>query len=237
MPRRVIAVVPAAGSGVRFGPGANKTFSPLLDKPVLVWTLKALASAPDIDEIIPVLKEQDIDECRRLVEEHGISKVKRIVPGGAERQDSVRNGLSAIDDDEAIVLVHDGVRPLVDASLIEKIIQGIEGYDGCVCAVAPKDTIKETSPDGTIASTPPRDKLIAVQTPQAFRRVTLMGAYAKADAEGFRTTDESALVERAGGRVNVVEGSYRNIKITTPEDMLVAELFMKSPPGGCDTCC
>jgi 2-C-methyl-D-erythritol 4-phosphate cytidylyltransferase len=234
MPQRVIAVVPAAGSGVRFGPATNKTFSSLLGKPVLAWTLMALASAPDVTEIIPVLKEQDIEQCLRLVEEHGITKV---VPGGAERQDSVRNGLGHIGDKDAIVLVHDGVRPLIDASLIEKVIQGLEGYDGCVCAVAPKDTVKETAEDGTIASTPPRDRLVAVQTPQAFRFKTLIEAYTKAEAEGFRTTDDSALVERAGGRVNVVEGSYRNLKITTPEDMLVAELFLKCPPEGCDTCC
>jgi 2-C-methyl-D-erythritol 4-phosphate cytidylyltransferase len=219
MSGRVIAVVPAAGSGVRFGTGTNKTLSPLLGKPVLVWTLQVLASVPEISEIIPVLREPDIEECMKLIEEHGM-----------KRQDSVRNGLGNIEDEEAIVLVHDGVRPLIDTSLVGKVIAGLEGYDGCVCAVAPKDTIKEISEDGAIASTPSREKLLAVQTPQAFRYSTIMEAYNKAEAEGFRSTDDSALVERAGGKVNVVEGSYRNIKITTPEDMLVAELFLKSPP-------
>jgi 2-C-methyl-D-erythritol 4-phosphate cytidylyltransferase len=227
---RVIAVVPAAGSGVRFGPGTNKTLSPLLGKPVLVWTLRALASVPEISEIIPVLREPDIEECMKLIEEHGIPKVKKVVPGGDKRQDSVRNGLGNIDDEEAIVLVHDGVRPLIDTSLVGKVIAGLEGYDGCVCAVAPKDTIKEISEDGAIASTPSRENLLAVQTPQAFRYTTIMEAYRRAEAEGFNSTDDSALVERAGGKVNVVEGSYRNIKITTPEDILVAELFLKSPP-------
>lgn len=237
MSGRVIAVVPAAGSGVRFGPGTNKTLSPLLGKPVLVWTLQALSAVPEISEIIPVLKESDIEECLKLIDEHDIQKVKKVVPGGEERQDSVRNGLKHVNDKDAIVLVHDGVRPLADATLIGKVIAGLAGYDGCVCAVAPKDTIKEVAEDGAIASTPLREKLLAVQTPQAFRCSTLMDAYNKAEAGSFRSTDDSALVERAGGKVNVVEGSYRNIKITTPEDMLVAELFLKSPPEGCDTCC
>jgi 2-C-methyl-D-erythritol 4-phosphate cytidylyltransferase len=180
MSGKVIAVVPAAGSGVRFGPGTNKTLSPLLGKPVLVWTLQALASVPEISEIIPVLREPDIEECMKLIEEHGIPKVKKVVPGGEERQDSVRNGLKNVNDEDAIVLVHDGVRPLIDESIVGKVIAGLAGYDGCVCAVAPKDTIKEIAQDGAIVSTPSREKLLAVQTPQAFAYATIMEAYRRA---------------------------------------------------------
>ncbi|MGD2079930.1 MAG: 2-C-methyl-D-erythritol 4-phosphate cytidylyltransferase [Nitrospirota bacterium] len=235
MSGRVVAVVPAAGAGVRFG--ASKTFVRLLGRPVLAWTLAALAASEEVSEIIPVLKEEDLEACLALVEEHGIPKVRRVAPGGVERQDSVLSGLRLVEDEDSVVLIHDGVRPLVDAALVANVLKGLEGFDGSVCAVAPKETIKELGQDGTARSTPPRELLVAVQTPQAFGFGTLMEAYRKAGAEGFRSTDDSALVERAGGRVNVVEGSYRNIKITTPEDMLVAELFLKNPAGGCDACC
>ncbi|MEJ2313748.1 MAG: 2-C-methyl-D-erythritol 4-phosphate cytidylyltransferase [Nitrospirota bacterium] len=235
MAGRVVAVVPAAGAGVRFG--ANKTFVRLLGKPVLAWTLGALAASGEVSEIIPVLREEDMEACLSLVEEHGIPKVRRVAPGGAERQDSVLSGLKLVGDEDSVVLVHDGVRPLLDAVLVSNVLKGLEGFDGSVCAVAPKDTIKELAQDGTARSTPPRELLVAVQTPQAFGFRTLMEAYRKAAAEGYRSTDDSALVERAGGRINVVEGTYRNIKITTPEDMLVAELFLNNPAAGCDTCC
>lgn len=235
MAGKVVAIVPAAGSGVRFG--ANKTFARLLGRPVLAWTLAALAASDEISEIIPVLVEEDMGACLALVEEHGIPKVRRVAPGGAERQDSVLSGLENVEDEDSIVLVHDGVRPLVDAALVSKVLKGLEGFDGSVCAVAPKETIKELSEDGTVRSTPPREGLVSVQTPQAFGFKTLIEAHRKAGAEGFRSTDDSALVERAGGRINTVAGSYRNIKITTPEDMLVAELFLRNPAEGCGTCC
>ncbi len=227
MPVKVIAVVPAAGSGSRFGPGLSKTFSPLLGRPVLAWTLAALDSSDDIAEVIPVTKEEDMDACMKLVEEHGIRKVRRIAPGGEERQDSVLNGLRHISEDDAVVLIHDGARPLLEAALIRNVLRGLEGYDGSLCAIPPKDTIKEVGEGGTVVSTPPRGRLVSVQTPQAFALKTLMEAYRKAGAEGFRSTDDAALVERAGGRVNVVEGSYMNIKITTPEDMEIAEMFLR----------
>jgi 2-C-methyl-D-erythritol 4-phosphate cytidylyltransferase len=227
MPQKIIALVPAAGSGARFGPGTSKSFALLLDTPVLIWTLKTLAASEEVAEIIPILKEPDMPLSLKLIEEHGILKVNRVVPGGGERHDSVLNGLKQIEDEDVKVLIHDGVRPLLDTSLIRDVIKGLEGYDGCVCALPPKDTIKELRDDGTISSTPPRERLAAVQTPQIFGYTTIMEAYERARAEGFRSTDDAALVERAGGSVNVVEGSYHNIKITTPEDILVAEMFLE----------
>lgn len=232
MPGNVIAVVPAAGEGVRFGPAANKTFAPLLGRPVLLWTLEALDSSAEVSEIIPVLKEEDMAECLKLVEEHGIRKVRKIAPGGAERQDSVLNGLRQIGDGNAIVLIHDGARPLVEPELISRVLRGLEGFDGSLCALPPKDTIKQVGGDGAIESTPPRERLVAVQTPQAFGFGTIVEAYRKAEGKGFRSTDDAALVEMAGGRVNVVEGSYRNIKITTPEDLNIAEMFLRQSSIG-----
>jgi len=237
MSASVIALVPAAGSGVRFGPGANKVLSPLLGRPVLFWTLNALEASEYVSEIIPILRERDMAECLRLVEAHGLRKVRKLAAGGAERQDSVLSGLGHVDDPGSVVLIHDGARPLVDGDIIRRVLKGLEGFDGSVCALPPKDTIKQLGRDGTIEATLPRERLVAVQTPQAFTFQTVMEAYRRAAAEGFRATDDAALVERAGGRVNVVEGSYRNIKITTPEDMLVAEAFLRGAAGGCDTCC
>ncbi len=230
----VIAVVPSAGSGVRFG--ANKTFARLLDRPVLAWTLQALASAGEVDEVIPVVRESDMARCLEMVEALGIPKVRTVVPGGPGRHDSVMNGLRAIGGGDAVVLVHEGARPLLSHDIISRVVAGLGGFDGCICAAPPKDTIKEISGGGTVARTLNRDALRAVQTPQAFGLSTLLEAYGRAAREGDFSTDDSALVERAGGRVNVVEGSYRNIKITTPEDLEIARILMQGPPEGCDAC-
>jgi 2-C-methyl-D-erythritol 4-phosphate cytidylyltransferase len=225
--RKVIAVVPAAGFGRRFGAGTNKPFITLLDKPLVVWALETLQATKEIAEIIPVFKESDMEEGVRIVEDYGLSKVKRIAPGGKERQDSVYNGLKLITDKSAVVLIHDGARPLVDKTLIRNTIKGLEGYDGAVAALPPKDTIKETDENGDIRKTLKRQSLWAVQTPQVFYYKRIMDAYEKAMKEGFYSTDDSALVERQGGRIRVVMGSYKNIKITTPEDLDIAELFLK----------
>jgi 2-C-methyl-D-erythritol 4-phosphate cytidylyltransferase len=225
--RKVIAVVPAAGLGTRLGPGANKTFLPLLDRPLIAWTLLALQAAEEIAEIIPVLKESDMEQAAEMVERYGLRKVKRIAPGGAERQDSVLSGLKLIKDPYSTVLIHDGARPLVEHSLIRETIAALEGYDGAVAALPARETIKEAERGGLIRKTLDRHVLWSAQTPQVFPYRGIMEAYEEAARDGFYSTDDSALVERRGGRVRVVMGSPRNIKITTPEDLGVAELFLR----------
>jgi 2-C-methyl-D-erythritol 4-phosphate cytidylyltransferase len=126
-----------------------------------------------------------------------------------------------------LVLIHDGVRPFLTPRLITRTVEGLRGFDGAIAAVPPKDTIKKADADGVVVKTLARDELWSVQTPQVFPYETIMKAYESASAEGFRSTDDSALVERTGGRVNIVMGSYENIKITTPEDLSVAEAFAK----------
>ena len=226
MNNSVIAIVPAAGLGKRFGEGTNKPFASLGDKPLIIWAVEALQVLPEVAEIIPVVKETDIKLCRRLFEDYSITKVRRIAPGGRERQDSVFHGLSLIQDKTAIVLVHDGVRPLIEPSVIKKVLQQLNGCDGVVVGVPLKDTVKEVT-DGIVRSTPERNTLWAIQTPQAFHFHTLYAAYKKAAADFFYATDDSALVERNGGKIKVIQGSYTNIKVTTPEDLLVAEVFLK----------
>ncbi|HHN64836.1 MAG TPA: 2-C-methyl-D-erythritol 4-phosphate cytidylyltransferase [Nitrospirae bacterium] len=222
---RVIAIVPAAGAGRRFG--GNKVFATLGGLPVLGWVLKTLQSVEVISEIIPVLSGRDIEKGLGIVESLGIGKVHRIVPGGKERQDSVYRGISAIDGKDCLVLIHDGVRPLVSSGLVERVIMAVQGYDGAVAAVPVKDTIKVVDGE-TIIETPDRNSLVSVQTPQAFPYGVLCRAYQRIKAEGGFFTDDASIVEHYGGRVRVVEGEYRNIKITTPEDILMAERLLET---------
>jgi 2-C-methyl-D-erythritol 4-phosphate cytidylyltransferase len=239
----VVAIVPAAGLGKRFGPGKNKPFQTLCGKPIIVWPLETMESVPAIDEIIPVLKAEDMELGQRIFEEYNLSKIKRIAAGGRERQDSVYNGLKLIEDENCAVLIHDGVRPLIESELIENAIgtlitasspplekggkEGFSRLDGVVLGVPLKDTIKEAD-DGIVKKTLRRESLWAVQTPQVFLYKRILAAYDRAINDGFYSTDDSALMEHYGGKVKIVPGSYRNIKITTPEDILIAEAFLKN---------
>jgi 2-C-methyl-D-erythritol 4-phosphate cytidylyltransferase len=233
--KRVIAIVPAAGLGKRFGSNKNKLFSLLAGKPVLIWSLELLQSVPEITEIIPVVKEEDLMMSAALTEDYGIRKVKQIVPGGKERQDSVYCGLSTISDDKAIVLIHDGGRPFADSDIIADAIRQVEGCDGVVAGVPVKDTIKEVAEETRgaevanvfVGRTLDRSVLYAIQTPQVFPFRVIMQAHEKARDDRFIGTDDASLVERYGGRVKIVAGSYRNIKITTSEDIFVAEALLR----------
>ena len=228
--------------GKRFGSGTKKPFRNLSGKPLIVWSIEALESVGEIDEIIPVLMKEDMEYGRRVFEEYGFRKVKMIAAGGKERQDSVYNGLRLIDDRKSIALIHDGVRPLVEKELVERgimellksqrsSVKGGKSFDGVVLGVPVKDTIKELE-DGFIRGTPKRETLWAIQTPQVFPLGKILDAYEKAAKDGFYSTDDSALIERYGGRVRVVTGSYRNIKITTPEDLDIAEILLNRSIAG-----
>jgi 2-C-methyl-D-erythritol 4-phosphate cytidylyltransferase len=225
MKDRIIAVVPSAGIGKRFGGKTRKTFITLCGKPLLLWALETLNGMQEVREIIPVIKEDDMEYALELFEQHRIPKIKRIAPGGEERQDSVYHGLNLIDDRECIVLVHDGVRPLIEPSVISAAARQLKGCDGVVVSVPVKDTIKEAV-EGEVRQTLSRERLWAAQTPQIFPCETIRDAYRRAMKESFYSTDDSALVERYGGRIRVVMGSYKNIKVTTPEDLRIAELFL-----------
>lgn len=229
---KVVVIVPAAGPGKRFGPGTNKPFQSLVGKPLIVWSLETLEAVVEVAEIIPVLKVEDMEHGVKVFEEYGLSKIKRIAPGGKERQDSVYNGLKLVEDDNCIILIHDGVRPLIEKSLVEEVIKHMSEIlrdkrecDGVVLGVPLKDTIKEAE-DGIIKNTLKRNSLWAIQTPQIFPYKKIASAYDKATKEGFYTTDDAAIIERYGGKVKVVMGSYKNIKITTPEDLTIAEFLL-----------
>jgi 2-C-methyl-D-erythritol 4-phosphate cytidylyltransferase len=241
MKYKVTAIVPAAGLGRRFGPDGNKVFQLLGDKPLVVWSLETLESVYEIEEVIPILKEGDREKALEVIEQYKLSKVKKIAPGGKERQDSVYNGLKLIEDRDSIVLIHDGARPFIEKVLIQEAIKelltppspslkksgkgGLQGFDGVILGVPVKDTIKEVK-KSIVKKTLRRDSLWAIQTPQVFLFSSLATAFEKAIREGFYSTDDAALIEKYGGKIKVIMGSYRNIKITTPEDIVTAEFLL-----------
>lgn len=230
----VIVLIPAAGMGRRMGATVNKQYLPLNDRPIVGHTIALFDQHPLIDKIYVITPVAEFEQCRREVLEPGnFRKVQDLVPGGAERQDSVRNGLLACaagPDD--IVLIHDGVRPLLQPALIDKVIETVRGQGACLVGVPVKDTIKQVV-DGCIEGTPDRSVLWQAQTPQAFRYSQILEAHERAQQDGFRGTDDASLVERLGQPVMVIAGSYRNIKLTTPEDLLLARAFLDSPEEVC----
>lgn len=241
MMNKTAAIIPAAGLGKRFGEGKNKSLSALLGKPLLIWVLEAFEKSSLIDEIILVLKQEDMEAGTDMVKRCRIGKVRRFILGGKERQDSVRHGLTALESGISSVVIHDGARPLVDEDMISKTLLALNGCDGVIVGVPVKDTIKEAHNSGltaqgktkgdrgdiTVNKTLDRSVLWSIQTPQAFHLPALLNAHEKAHAERYYGTDDAALVERYGGIIRIVMGSYRNIKITTPEDICVAEALLK----------
>lgn len=218
------AVVVAAGKGTRMGTADRKPFLPLAEKPIVVHTLEALSGA-GVAEIVLVVGAVDVERAERLCAQYSLDKVRAVVTGGAERQHSVREGLLRLKTEWA--LVHDGVRPFVTPDMVRRSVEAARETGGAVAAVPVKDTIKLADESGRVAATPDRSRLWAVQTPQVFRREALIGALDAALADGFVGTDDASVAERAGIPVQLVMGDYRNIKITTPEDLALAALWLK----------
>ncbi|GGG06857.1 2-C-methyl-D-erythritol 4-phosphate cytidylyltransferase [Paenibacillus abyssi] len=217
-------VVVAAGRGTRMGSAQSKQYLLLRDKPILVHTLERFEQMEEVAEVALVVGEKDVSRCQSWVSDYGLSKVKAVVAGGKERQDSVYRGLQALDSEW--VMVHDGVRPLVTAEAVRRCCKVAREAGAAVLAVPVKDTIKQVNEEGVIIATPDRRSLWAIQTPQAFRRALLMEAHERALADGFLGTDDAMAVERIGVKVAVAEGDYTNIKITTPEDLPLAEFWL-----------
>lgn len=224
---RSIAVITAAGKGRRMGGDLPKPFLPLLRRPVLAHTLALFEKIKLVDEIIVVLPFRQIKTCREMIKRYRFKKVVKVVPGGNHRQDSVFEGLRAIDPPCDVVSIHDGVRPLVLEQNIEKSIRTAYRLGASVVAVPVTDTIKVATDDGFVEKTPDRTTLWAAATPQSFRYDVIMKAYEKAYAEDFYGTDDAMLVERTGRQVLLVEGCSENIKITRPEDLVTAGAILR----------
>jgi len=225
---KVTVLVPAAGMGKRMGKAVAKQFLPLGDKPMLAHTLLAFQRSSEIDEIIPILSEEDMETCLRdVIEAFHLTKVKTLVVGGKERQDSVYNGIRKLEKDAAVILVHDGVRPFVTHEMIRECVEAARKGECVAVGVPLKDTVKQVDDKGIVLQTLERSRLWAIQTPQAFPVKVLRKAYDESQKNNVFGTDDATLVERAGNKVRVLMGSYENIKITTPEDLILAEEILK----------
>ena len=229
---KTVAIIPAGGAGLRLGSSIAKQYLLLDGVPVLARTIKIFQQAKIINEIILVVPEDDLISVKKqLLDKYDLTKVRAIVAGGRQRQDSVQNGLSAIADRCDVVVLHDGVRPLLTEEMISKVVAGAKSCGAASIGVKVKDTVKQTVDSDLVAATLPRNNLWLTQTPQAFTFDVLQKAYAAAVCDKFYGTDDASLVERIGVKVKMIAGSYENIKITTPDDLIIAEAFIKNKAG------
>ncbi|MBM7853800.1 2-C-methyl-D-erythritol 4-phosphate cytidylyltransferase [Desulfohalotomaculum tongense] len=233
---KVYAIIPAAGTGSRMGSKIKKQYLQLQGLPVLAHTINIFEKCPFVDGIVVVVGKEDVSWCRQeIIEKYSFQKVLSVVPGGDCRQHSVYNGLVSLPaGEDDVVMVHDGARPLVTADILADALSAVRKNDAVAAAVPVKDTIKLADAEQKVIDTPPREKLWAVQTPQVFKYRLLMKAYRHAADNDFAGTDDASLVEKLGHAVHLVSGSYENIKITTRDDMLLAELILKRRGCACE---
>jgi 2-C-methyl-D-erythritol 4-phosphate cytidylyltransferase len=216
-------IIVAAGASSRMK-GTNKQLTLLGGIPVIIRTLMVFENSKDISNIILVVRDEDLFEIQMLTQKYMITKLSDIVCGGKTRQESVLKGFSRLKESDNAVLIHDGARPLVDSKIISSVVLALENCDAVTCAVKVKDTIKEIDQNGKVIKTLARENLVSVQTPQGVNVAKYLEAVKNVDVANF--TDDTSIMEAAGHNVFVVEGSYKNIKITTKEDVNMAEGFL-----------
>ena len=224
---RTAAIIPAAGAGARMGMDKAKQYLDLHGKPLLAVTLEKFQICPAVQGIILVVARDQVEYCtQEIIEPHHLTKVEKVVEGGERRQDSVRFGVEASEGRYELILIHDGVRPLIDPKLIEKVVAAGEKERAVITALPVKETVKEVDGKDRVIKTCDRSRLRMVQTPQIFRYEDILEAHRRALREGWEAvTDDALLVEKMGIPVRVIEGSETNIKITTPHDMVLARLY------------
>ena len=226
MTPKVWAVVTAAGASRRMG-GVSKMLLELGGLPLVVRTLRVFESSLHFQGVALSVPPDQVEHFTEMCREHGLTKVSWVVPGGRERQDSIRNALQALPaQPHDWVAIHDGARPFLSSSVMESLLACAPEYDGVLPMVAVKDTIKRVDAAGLIVETLKRPELYAAQTPQLFRFGRILEAHCQAAADSFVGTDDCSLIERSGGRIGMVEGDYRNIKVTTPEDLTMAAAWL-----------
>jgi len=226
MKNRYAALIAAGGTGTRMGARTNKLMMPLNGKPVLARTLAVFDGMEEIAQIVVVLHPGLIDGVRGLLPEWGVAKPVNLVPGGKTRQESVYTGLRALPENTEIVAIHDGARPLIDPVIVRRTLLAAEKSGAAAAGIPVKDTLKRVGGENRIESTVDRKDLWQVQTPQTFRCDLILDAHREAQAKGWTCTDDASLIERTGGTVTMVEGSALNVKITTPEDMHLAQKLL-----------
>lgn len=224
---KVVAVIAAAGLGRRMEQDLPKTYLRLGGKPILVHTLEVFENVPEVHEVMAVVHPDDLEFCQEeVVAPYRFKKLLRLVPGGKERQDSVYNALKVLkpeEDELEVILVHDGVRPFVAPEQVSQVISTARRHGAAVLGIPCQDTLKRVNAKGEVADTVERRDLWQIQTPQAFQAALLWRAFREAMSRGFYATDEAALVETLGQTVVMVPGSPLNLKITTPDDLKLAE--------------
>lgn len=228
--QKYTAIVLAAGSGKRMNSKVHKQYLIIQDRPILYYSLKAFEDSA-VDEIVLVVGKGEEKFCRKeIVDKYGISKVKAIVEGGKERYHSVFEGLKQTSDAD-YVLIHDGARPFVNQDIIRRCMQEVQKYQACVVGMPVKDTIKIADEEGYAKQTPDRKNVWMIQTPQTFSYALIYEAYEEMlKTEDTAITDDAMVLERIKGKKSkLIEGSYRNIKITTPEDLLIANVYLQHP--------
>lgn len=224
-----VAIIVAAGKGLRMGASSRKQYLHLENQPILTHTLKAFDVSRVVDRLILVVPEGEAAYCRReIVSPARLSKTVALVGGGRRRQDSVLNALRSVEDRDAVVLIHDAVRPLLSGALIEACIAGAKQWGACLPAIAVGDTLKEADGSGRVVRTVERRGLYTAQTPQAFKLPLILAAHEAGQKKGWQVTDDASLVEAFGRQVHIIAGERENIKITTPEDLDLACAYLRA---------
>jgi 2-C-methyl-D-erythritol 4-phosphate cytidylyltransferase len=220
-------VIAAAGISSRMKGLTNKPYLLLNSRPILTYSLDVFEECSQVDEIIITANPKEIEYCKNeIVQRFGYNKVRKVISGGKQRQDSVWNGLKSLEGEADFVAIHDGARPLLTLELFSMVLAAAEKWGAAVPAVAVHDTLKAIDNNGFIDCTLDRSRIMAVQTPQIFNYNKLMEAYKKAYEEEFASTDDASIFEKYCNRVKIVTGDNKNIKITTPEDLITAEGFL-----------
>ncbi|HOV89978.1 MAG TPA: 2-C-methyl-D-erythritol 4-phosphate cytidylyltransferase [Syntrophorhabdaceae bacterium] len=229
---RILAIVLAGGAGKRMGAPTNKQFLLLDNKPIIVHTLQVFEECKPVDGVYLVVNQKDLPIIQEeILEQYRFNKIVKLVIGGRLRQDSVKNGLDAIENPCDIIIIHDGARPFISPSFIEKSIYLMEMFDAIIPALPVKDTIKVISKEGFVVKTLERDSLWQVQTPQTFKYDLITKAYREGMAKKLYGYDDATFLESIGKKVKVIEGSPYNIKITTPEDLIMARGILSEIKG------
>jgi 2-C-methyl-D-erythritol 4-phosphate cytidylyltransferase len=224
----VAAIIPAAGEGRRMGGAIPKQFLQIGGREILARTLAVFEACRVIDDVWVVVAAEQCTSCQNtIVERYGFRKVRGVVAGGITRQESVWRGLQRVTEAVNLVVVHDGVRPFVTELLLQQTLEPASRYGAAIAAVPLKDTLKRVSAAGTVEATVPRERLWRVQTPQAFQHALLRRAFQHAWRQGLEATDEAGLIEALGHPVQIVPSYEHNIKITTPDDLIFSEMFLR----------
>jgi 2-C-methyl-D-erythritol 4-phosphate cytidylyltransferase len=229
---KIVALIAAAGKGRRMNSRISKPFIPISGKPILAYTIDKFEKCKSIDKIYLIVSPEEKEICHKnILLRYNFSKVQELIDGGDTRQDSIYNGLKELDKDTDIVVIHDGARPLIEETIIQDSIEKAQKYGAAITAIPIKDTVKKSKNNFYINKTLNREEIWRAQTPQTFKYDIILTAYHQAYKDKYLATDDAAIVERYGHKVKLIIGPEENIKITTPFDLIMAEVFLKKGFG------